>query len=59
MCPQLDALRKEKDDYALFKSNENQIEESQKILTAFDFYENEKYQSTCEKKEAEARRDLV
>jgi structural maintenance of chromosome 2 len=41
--PQLETLRKEKDDFALFKSNESTIEEHEKLLTAYDYYENEKF----------------
>jgi chromosome segregation ATPase len=36
----LDILRKEKDDYALFKSNEGHIEENEKVILAHEFFEN-------------------
>jgi structural maintenance of chromosome 2 len=40
--PQLEQLRRDKETYAIFKSNESQIEELDKILTAFEFYEYDK-----------------
>lgn len=41
--PQLDVLRKEKDDYALFKSNEGHLEEYQKVLIAHEFHINSRF----------------
>jgi structural maintenance of chromosome 2 len=43
--PQLDVLRKEKNDYSLFKSNENMLEENEKVLTAYEYFENNKIAS--------------
>lgn len=53
--PQLEALRKDKEDYALFKSNEGQIDENEKIIIAFDFWENEKYLKNSDHKANEIR----
>lgn len=41
--PQLEVLRKEKDDYALFKSNEAHMEEYEKIIVAYDYFENDTF----------------
>ena len=37
--PQLEKLRQDKETYAVFKSNESQIEDLDKILTAYEYYE--------------------
>lgn len=41
--PQLESLRKDKQDYALFKSNEATIDQNDKIIIAFEYFENEQY----------------
>ena len=51
--PQLDALRKEKDDFALFKSNEGHMEENDKLLIAYDYFENDRFLSSSDDKQKE------
>ena len=41
--PQLDVLRKDKQEFSVFKSNESQIEEMEKISVAHDYWENDIY----------------
>ena len=41
--PQLEQLRKDKEDYALFKSNEGLIQENEKIIIAFEFNDISKF----------------
>jgi hypothetical protein len=36
-------LRKDKQEFAVFKSNENQIDEMEKISVAHDYWENDIY----------------
>lgn len=55
VSPQLEALRKEKDDYALFKHNESQMEELDKVLIAFEYYENDKIFMVSDKRSAELK----
>jgi len=37
--PQLEVLKKEKDDYALFNSNTHHMEDYEKILVAAEYFE--------------------
>lgn len=53
VSPQLDILRKEKDDYALFKSNEGHLEEFEKILIAYEFFDSDKFLITSDSKATE------
>jgi structural maintenance of chromosome 2 len=38
--PQLEKLRKEKNDYALYVTNERMIEENEKVTVAYEYHEN-------------------
>ena len=40
MNPQLDKLRKEKDDLNRYNINQNEANENQRILIAFDYFEH-------------------
>ena len=40
VTPKLEQLKKDREDYQIFKSNENQIEEFEKLLAAFEYHDN-------------------
>ena len=56
--PQLEQLRREKDDYALWRSNESQAEEYGKLLVAWEYWENLKFMDTGDQ-EICSRRDKL
>ncbi|CDW71413.1 structural maintenance of [Stylonychia lemnae] len=54
--PQLEQLRKDKEEYALFKSNEGLIQENEKILVAYEYFDIHKFLSGSDR-ELEKKRN--
>ena len=55
--PQFEKLEREKKDLGTFKNNESHLEENIRIITANDFYENDRFVSLSDIKFKQYEKD--